>query len=38
MLCYVEDRNDNHIHFVDGTDGGYTAAAKIFKTKLKLAY
>jgi len=38
MSCYVEDRKDNHIHFVDGTDGGYTAAAKIFKTKLKLAY
>jgi hypothetical protein len=38
MSCYVEDRKDNHIHFVDGTDGGYTSAAKIFKTKLKLAY
>ncbi len=38
MSCYVEDRKDNHIHFVDGTDGGYTSAAKIFKTKMKLAY
>lgn len=38
MSCYVEDRKDNHIHFVDGTDGGYTSAAKIFKTKLRLAY
>jgi len=38
MSCYVEDRKDNHIHFVDGTDGGYTAAAKVFKTKMELAY
>tara|TARA_R100001369_G_scaffold20091_3_gene36953 strand:+ start:29680 stop:30843 length:1164 start_codon:yes stop_codon:yes gene_type:complete len=38
MSCYVEDRKNNHIHFVDGTDGGYTAAAKVFKTKMKLAY
>lgn len=38
MSCYVEDRKNNHIHFVDGTDGGYTAAAKIFKNKMNLAY
>lgn len=35
MSCYVEDREDRHIHFVDGTEGGYTSAAIIFKEKLK---
>lgn len=34
MSCYVEDRKDKHIHFIDGTDGGYTSAAKIFKSKI----
>jgi hypothetical protein len=33
MSCYVLDRKTKHAHFVDGTEGGYTAAAKIFKTK-----
>ncbi len=33
MSCYVQDRNDNHIHFVDGTEGGYTSAAIIYKSK-----
>jgi hypothetical protein len=35
MTCYIENRNTKHIHFVDGSDGGYTEAAKEFKTKLK---
>ncbi|MEO9894422.1 DUF3095 family protein [Aurantibacter sp.] len=35
MSCYVLDRKKNHAHFVDGTEGGYTAAAKMFKSKLK---
>jgi hypothetical protein len=35
MSCYVEDRNEKHIHFVDGTEGGYTSAAINFKQKLK---
>ncbi|AZQ43474.1 DUF3095 family protein [Nonlabens ponticola] len=34
MSCYVQDRKDNHIHFVDGTEGGYTSAAVIFKNKM----
>ncbi|NIJ45622.1 hypothetical protein FHR24_002090 [Wenyingzhuangia heitensis] len=34
LSCYVKDRSDNHNHFVDGTEGGYTAAAKMFKSKL----
>jgi len=36
MSCYVEDRNSKHIHFVDGTEGGYTSAAKVYKAKLGL--
>ncbi|KQC32041.1 hypothetical protein AAU57_00910 [Nonlabens sp. YIK11] len=34
MSCYVQDRRDNHIHFVDATEGGYTSAAVIFKSKF----
>ncbi len=36
MTCYIQNRNAKHIHFVDGSDGGYTEAAKEFKMKLKL--
>lgn len=35
MSCYIEDRKEKHIHFVDGTEGGYTSAAMMFKEKLK---
>jgi len=35
MTCYIENRKTKHIHFVDGSDGGYTEAAKEFKMKLK---
>lgn len=35
MTCYIENRNSKHIHFVDGSDGGYTEAAKELKYKLK---
>lgn len=35
MSCYIEDRAEKHIHFVDGTEGGYTSAAIMFKEKLK---
>ncbi|MEO9886969.1 MAG: DUF3095 family protein [Balneola sp.] len=34
MSCYVRDRKDQHIHFVDGGDGGYTKAAGVLKTKF----
>ena len=34
LSCYVEDRIDKHIHFVDGTEGGFTSAAKVLKLKL----
>jgi hypothetical protein len=34
MSCYIEDREEKHVHFVDGTEGGYTSAAIMFKQKL----
>ena len=34
LSCYVEDRVDKHIHFVDGTEGGFTSAAKLLKLKI----
>jgi len=33
MSCYVRDLNAGHVHFVDGTEGGYTKAAGIIKQK-----
>lgn len=33
MCCYVEDRKAQHQHFVDGTEGGYTSASRMFKEK-----
>lgn len=35
MSCYVRDLEDGHIHFVDGSEGGYTKAAGVLKRKLK---
>lgn len=35
MSCYVRDLEDGHIHFVDGSEGGYTQAAVMLKTKIK---
>jgi Protein of unknown function (DUF3095) len=34
MSCYVRDRRDQHIHFIDGLGGGYTRAAIMLKSKL----
>jgi hypothetical protein len=34
MSCYVRDRVDAHIHFVDGLGGGYTQAAAMLKKKM----
>jgi hypothetical protein len=34
MSCYVRDIEDGHIHFVDGSEGGYTNAAKMLKAKF----
>lgn len=35
MSCYVRDLEDDHIHFVDGAEGGYTQAAAILKQKIR---
>lgn len=36
MSCYVKDTSlDQHIHFVDGGDGGYTKAANQLKLKFQ---
>lgn len=35
MSCYVRDLRDDHIHFVDGSEGGYTQAARMLKEKIK---
>ena len=35
MSCYVRDLEDDHIHFVDGSEGGYTKAAGVLKEKIK---
>lgn len=34
MSCYVRSMDQNHIHFVDGSEGGYTKAAGVLKKKL----
>jgi len=34
LSCYVRSFHENHIHFVDGADGGYTNAASMLKKKL----
>ncbi|MGM9478205.1 DUF3095 domain-containing protein [Pedobacter sp. GSP4] len=35
MSCYVRDLEDDHIHFVDGSEGGYTQAAGVLKEKIR---
>lgn len=34
MTCYIQSHEREHVHFVDGSDGGYTAAAGELKSKL----
>ncbi len=34
ISCYVRNMHENHIHFIDGADGGYTMAARMLKQKL----
>lgn len=34
ISCYVRNMNEKHIHFVDGSNGGYTMAAGMLKKKL----
>ncbi|MFP4600907.1 MAG: DUF3095 domain-containing protein [Persicimonas sp.] len=35
MTCLVFDFNGRHVHFVDGSDGGYAMAAKQLKAQLR---
>jgi hypothetical protein len=38
MTCVVHDMKDNqHIHFIDGNNGGYAFAAKEMKSQIKAA-
>lgn len=37
MSCYVRSRDAHHIHFIDGSDGGYTRAAGMLKQKLRIS-
>ena len=34
MTCIVQSYNGNHLHFVDGSDGGYALAARELKARL----
>jgi hypothetical protein len=34
MSCYVRGMDEHHIHFIDGSDGGYTKAASVLKKKI----
>ena len=34
LSCYVRDMNHDHVHFVDGSEGGYTQAAGMMKRKM----
>ena len=35
VTCIVFAYNGNHVHFVDGSDGGYAMAARDLKTRLR---
>ncbi|MGZ8557674.1 MAG: DUF3095 domain-containing protein [Chitinophagaceae bacterium] len=37
MSCYVRNMNEDHIHFVDGAEGGYNKAAGMLKRKIWVA-
>lgn len=37
MTCIITDLQANHVHFVDGANGGYALAAKQMKAQLKVA-
>ncbi|PLY06080.1 MAG: hypothetical protein C0625_10640 [Arcobacter sp.] len=34
MTCLIFERHGKHIHFIDGSNGGYSAAAKELKSRL----
>jgi len=35
ISCYVRNREAHHIHFIDGSEGGYTQAAVLLKGKMR---
>jgi hypothetical protein len=35
MTCVISSYSGNHVHFIDGSDGGYALAAKELKAQLK---
>lgn len=35
MTCAISEYQGNHVHFIDGADGGYALAAKQLKRQLK---
>jgi hypothetical protein len=35
MTCAISEYQGNHVHFIDGADGGYALAAKQLKAQLK---
>lgn len=35
VTCIVQSYNGNHLHFIDGSDGGYALAARELKRQLK---
>jgi hypothetical protein len=35
MTCIITDLQANHVHFVDGANGGYALAAKQMKAQLR---
>ena len=37
ITCLVESHAGRHLHFVDGSDGGYALAARQLKTQLAAA-
>lgn len=34
MTCFIRDWGDDHLHFIDGGDGGYALAAKQLKAQI----
>jgi len=38
ITCMINSYESDHLHFVDGADGGYALAAKCMKAQMKMAY
>jgi hypothetical protein len=34
VTCFVRSYDGDHVHFIDGSDGGYALAAKQLKSQL----